>query len=121
MNSGIAILISAALATAGWLWNGHLQRLANRRQHTYAIILKQQDDELYDGSLMTLRRLAKTSLTKRTFAKLTDKDINHLDYILNYYEFLAASIWCGDIDERLIKMCDETTIRSLVFPFGLLH
>lgn len=113
MDPGLAILTSAGLATLGWLWNGHLHRLSSRRQHTYAIILKQQDDELYGGSIMTLRRVAKTTMDESTFKYLSNEDINKVDYILNYYEFLAASIWCGDIDEKLIRMCDETTIRAL--------
>jgi Domain of unknown function (DUF4760) len=109
-----AVAISTVIfATAGWLWNGRLQRSTERRKHTYSIVALQQADNVYRSAIILLRGIGPKGLTKKAAAALPQEDIDKLDHMLNHYEFLAAAIWCGDVDEKLIRMCDETLILAL--------
>lgn len=73
----------------------------------------QQDDKTYRSAIVLLRRIGAKGLSKTKASALTQADIDKLDHILNHYEFIAAAIWCGDVDEKLIRMCDETLILAL--------
>lgn len=114
MDSGTAIFIGAILATVGWLYGGRQQRLTSRRQHTYQIILKQQDDKRYEEALDKLRLLLASNSVPAASNTHRKDDQDHIDHLLNYYEFLAAAVWCGDIDENLIRLCEETRIKNLI-------
>jgi len=113
VDSGTAIFIGAILATVGWLYGGRQQRLTSRRQHTYQIILKQQDDERFEAALERLRALLKENDIPPAADSKRKTDQDYLDYLLNYYEFLCAAIWCGDVDEKLIRLCEETRLKNL--------
>lgn len=114
MDTGIAIFISALTATAGWLYSGHLNRVMDRRQHTYRIVIRQKDDEKFAAALRRVRALIKAN----DFPKSQDDDgriddVASIEYLLNHYEFLCAAICAGDVDENLVRACDETRIKRL--------
>jgi len=113
VDTGLAILISAVLATIGWLYSGRLQRVMNRRQHTYNIILRQHDDDNFDRALDGVRDMLAEDKIPHPSEKSRVDDIKKLDYFLNHYEFLCAAIWSGDIDENLIHSCEFSRITKL--------
>src|SRR5687767_5469907 len=100
MDPGFAVLISALFATVGWLYNGRIQRIMNRRQHTYQIIIRQQDDEEVKSALKVLRKVLRAGAPPRQGDPLSGDTMETLDFLLNRYEFIAAAVWCGDIDEK---------------------
>ena len=42
-----------------------------------------------------------------------DDDIETIDFLLNYYEFLSSGIWCGDIDEALVRETEIGRLRRI--------
>lgn len=113
MDSGIAVLISATMATAGWLYSGRVQRLMSRRQHTYQIIIRQQDDAKVGAALTLLHKIRASSSPPRLTDPLDADKIEIIDFLLNRYEFIAAALWCGDIDENLLRRCDKSRMIAL--------
>ena len=114
MDTGLAILISAVLATVGWLYSGHLNRVMERKQHTYRIVIRQKDDEEFAEALPVVRALIrKDNIPDSQDDEARADDIRRIDYLLNHYEFLCAAICAGDVDEKLVRACDETRIKRL--------
>lgn len=113
MFTGVAIIISTGFATLGWLYTGRLQRLMDRRQHTYRIIIRQQDDEKFSVALERIRSLLEKGKIPRPDDETSREDVDKIDYLLNHYEFIAAAIWVGDVDEQLMKLCEYSRITKL--------
>ena len=85
----------------------------SRRQHTYQIINRQQDDKLYADSLSRLRLILQNGGLPRLNDKTRQDDHEKIDYLLNHFEFLSAAIWAGDIDERLMRDCHRSILLRL--------
>ncbi len=113
MEPGNAIFIGAVLATLGWIYNGRLQVQSARRKHTYELILEQHRDETYAARLAAVRQLISNRTLQNIPSDQPPPDHPELDALLNYYEFLAAAIWCGDVDERLMRRCHKSRIVTL--------
>jgi hypothetical protein len=113
VDTGLAILISAVTATLGWLYTGRSQRAIDRRQHTYTLLLRQQDDDKFGHALDRLGELVSDSDIPHPADPDRSRDIGHLIYVLNYYEFMCAAVWCGDIDERLLRSWDQSRVVKL--------
>lgn len=113
MESGAAILISAALGTIGWYVTVRNSRWVDRRQHTYRTIMRQQDDSKFDESLARIRLVLEKNDIPEPDNTLRDEDIQKIDYLLNHYEFLSAAIWCGDMDEKLLRSCEFSRVTKL--------
>ncbi len=118
MDTGLAILISTIMATAGWFYTSRQQRQIDRRQHTYRIIIRQQDDPKFADSLDRIRTLLDKEKVPHPDDDHNREDIDKLDYLLNHYEFLSAAIWAGDVDENLMKSCEYSRITKLFGKMG---
>lgn len=98
----------------GWMALWRPAATADESSPAYlSIILKQQDDKRFEAALEHLRSLLKEKDIPPVDDSDRKTDQDHLDYLLNYYEFLCAAIWCGDVDEKLIRLCEETRLRNL--------
>jgi hypothetical protein len=113
MDSGVAILISAAFATAGWIYSGRIQRHTSRRQHTYGIITRQLDDDKFEKALNSIRKAVNERFVPQLDKLNPTEQMLDIDYLLNHYEFLSAAILCGDIDEKLLRSCEFSRMTKL--------
>ncbi|MGF1624671.1 MAG: DUF4760 domain-containing protein [Alphaproteobacteria bacterium] len=109
-----AILIGAALATAGWLYTARRGRTLARKQHTINIMLKGNFDERLRSAH---KQIADHIRAHTTFPEPKAPEFQallpDLRLILNHYEFIAAGIRRGDVDERLVIDAERGTILSL--------
>ena len=113
LETSTAILFGAIFATVGWMHTSRAQRRADRRNHTYSIIIRHQDDSQFHDALKVVRETLEADNIPSPDDKERRSDIIELDYFLNTYEFLAAAIWCGDFDESLLKYCEYTRVTKL--------
>jgi Domain of unknown function (DUF4760) len=113
MDPGLAILTGAGLATVGWIFNGRVVGASNRRMHTYQILARQEQDGKLIEAIRLLRIICADEETPNFEGAMNSKNADSLDYLLNTYEFVAAAIWCGDIDEDVMRRCERTRIVKL--------
>lgn len=113
MDPGPAIIISAVLASIGWLFTIRSTRLVDRRKHTYGLLLRQLDDPKFAAALDRIKALLEKNNLPDPDDELRQDDISKIDYLLNHYEFLSAAVWCGDIDEKLLRACEYSRITKL--------
>jgi Domain of unknown function (DUF4760) len=107
MNEGLAIIVAAILAILGIFYTSRQQRKLLRKQHTYQVLDKLNDwgefQENYDFA---------ASLIK-SGDPVPESHEHRIDFLLNYYEFLAAAIIAGDIDEALVRRVEESRLCRL--------
>lgn len=113
MASETAILIGAGLATLGWLYTGRRSRTLAKKQHTFNTLLMAAFNENFQGYL----KAAAPHLKKRQapdFQQVNQED-NYIAFrsLLNHYEFIAAAVRNGDVDEQLLKDSEKTSIIAL--------
>nr|WP_255536445.1 DUF4760 domain-containing protein [Pacificimonas pallii] len=70
----------------------------------------------FDEKLRFVRLLA----DKGAFPDITnlvlqaDRDAMHeIDYILDYYEYVAVAVWNGTLDENFVKECENSRFQHL--------
>ena len=117
MDTGVAIIVTGLWATIGWYYTGRVQRTMSRRQHTYNIITRQHDDKRYEDALNTVRAAIKSNSIPTPVKTDPSERHKHIDYFLNYFEFLSAAILCGDIDEKMIKAVEYSKIVKVPVIF----
>ena len=111
MNVPTAILIAALLATLGWLYTTRRQWDLSRRQHTFNALLTMGFSKEF---LELFEEIAPAIRSNSLSPPLDDRKATELMTILNHYEFLAAGIRNGDIDEKLLRDSEGGTIIGLV-------
>ena len=113
LTSPDAITVGAVLATCGWLYTAKRARTLAKKQHTINIMLKGN----FDKDL----RVAHESISKYLkgiipFPELDSNEYKRilpsLRFVLNHYEFLAAGIRRGDVDEKLVLDSERGTILN---------
>jgi len=112
MDTGWAILLSAGIASVGWYVTNRNQQVMSRRQHTYRVFEDYRTEEVYTDCVKTTYRLAPDNIPNPADDKRIT-DIEKIIYVLNHYEFIAAAIFNGDVDEGFFKSCEYTTIVRL--------
>jgi len=112
MNPSTAIIIGAILATFGWIYTGRRGRTLAKKQHTITVMMKAN----FDAEFLKARSEI-TNYIKGT-SKLPDDFLTNDKYIalgasvrrvINHYEFVAAGLRNGDLDERLVKDSERST------------
>lgn len=113
MATETAILIGAALATLGWLHTGRRQRLLARKQHTINIMLQASFNKEFREALAEIAPYIKEGKCPDLFEDQNESLRKSMKMALNHYEFVAAGIRGGDIDEKLLKDSERGTIVTL--------
>jgi len=113
MDTGWAILLSASFASVGWYVTNRNQQIMSRRQHTYRVFEDYRNKTEHTDSLKTVYQLAFDENIPNHLDKARADDIKKIIYVLNHYEFIAAAIFNGDVDEGFFRSCELTTIMRL--------
>jgi hypothetical protein len=117
------VMAAAMLATIGWIFQRDASLLVSRKQHTLNILLQMRQSEVfnrhranvlseYPGETEVRPEDVENLVRKREDPAsygITDTGkekvsiIESILYLGNYYEFLAASMFEGDLDEYLLR------------------
>lgn len=115
----IGILIGAAAAIIGWLFTTRAQTIDSTKANTMQILMESRFSDEYARNLKVTTRLFthqrsingdNCSLILEDYAKLKPKQLDAVHYMLNYFEFIAVGIRCGDLDELFMKQ----SLRSII-------
>ncbi len=108
----IAILITGGLATAGWIHASRRQRGLSRKQHTFDALLTTSLDHTYQRAYGRVSSAMRHGPCPDDLGK-QPKLFHDLAMLLNFYEFMAAGLRNGDIDERLLRDSEGGFILAL--------
>jgi len=122
-QTSLALFVSSSLLGAGWWVQATISNAAARKAHTVNTIMNQRNSELFNQkndnvtTVFTRKRtihpvfseyLMDPHNKKFKDARFPPEYIQaakDLSYVLNYYEFIAVGVTCGDFDEKLAKEC----------------
>ena len=108
VDQGIAILVTAFVAVVSIFLTGLFNRRLARKQHTYRVLEKMNDWERFDAAFLKASNLIQARKIPSLSCNEDESDCDTLDFILNHYEFLAAAILTGDIEEKLVRSVEES-------------
>lgn len=113
MSTATAILVVGAFATAGWLYTARRARTLARKQHTMNVLLTASFDSEFQNAMELLSPYMRTKAMPRL--KIDDDSLlaQPLRKVLNHYEFVAAGIRNGDVDETLVRDSERGSILTL--------
>ncbi|WP_428687842.1 DUF4760 domain-containing protein [Roseibium sp.] len=114
MQTEIAILIGAGLATVGWIYTARRARMLARKQHTINVILQTNFSERFLNSRSKIAPYLKKCECPDEIMNGENEELRaHFRDILNHYEFVSAGMRNGDFDERLLKDSEKSTYIAL--------
>lgn len=113
MSTENAILIAAVLATLGWLYTGRRARNLARKQHSMNLLLQASFNNDMRNALHELSPHLRACKIPNVESEQDENILKKLRFLLNHYEFVAAGIRNGDLDEELIRDSERGTILTL--------
>jgi hypothetical protein len=122
VEPGVAILVSAFGGIVALVVNVRSNKKRDRRQHTYSVRQEYRNNPRYIEALGRGRELvkdARRSGTPIAMSTLQASDQRMLTTILDQHEFLSASIYNGDIDERFMRDCERSLLVETPKHFRL--
>ena len=108
VDQGIAILVTAIVAVTSIFLTGVFNRRLARKQHTYRILEKMNDWERFDQAFLRAAKIIQARRIPKMNCTEDEEDCDTLDFILNYYEFIAAAILSGEVEEELVRRVEES-------------
>lgn len=111
--TGLAVLVSAALATLGWYFSNRQAQLLSRRQHSFEVYNSYRLNPDYEQVRQHVKGLFHGKAVPVAGEAGRENDIKQLDWLLGHYEFICATMMSGDVDERLMRRFEESRVRAL--------
>ena len=96
----------------GWSAGVRTSLLTDRRMHTYQVRKDYRNSERFLTALERARELVGEKDIPSPKDTAREDDIKAIRIVLDQFEFLAASIFNGDIDEAFMKDCEYTLIST---------
>lgn len=118
LDRGWSIICAAIIAILGLMYTARQERRRLRREHTHRVLDKLNDWQSLDKNLAVLRKHfdSGTSLNINDPSQASIQ--TSADWVLDRYEFVAAAVLSGDLDENLIRQVEE---GSMCRPTLLLY
>jgi hypothetical protein len=114
MDTSIAILTGAGLATLGWIYTARRSRTLSRKQHTVNVMLHTSLNATFlDAKSKLVPHLRAMSVPDDVITGKDEELRYHFRLVLNHYEFVAAGIRDGDMDEQLVRDSERSTVLLL--------
>lgn len=117
MDEGIAVIVAAIMAILGIFYSGRQQRKMLRKQHTFQVIEKLNGSKELDKHVDYASKMLKTNTVPRLCDENNEADCEKIDFLLNYYEFLACAVVSGDIDEELVRLMERSRLCRSYLQF----
>ncbi|MGD9657978.1 MAG: DUF4760 domain-containing protein [Methylocystis sp.] len=113
LDTPAAALFAAIFVTMGWVYTARRARDLSRKQHTCNVILQSSLDRGLNEASAKLIPLIRSG----DIDSLQDGTIEREAFrlVANHYEFLAAGIRNGDLDERLMRDCLYTQLIEFYY------
>lgn len=112
-----AVLVGAGSATTGWLYTARRQRHLARKQHTINIMLQASFNKEFGVALTTVGTCIRERNCPDLILPEQQQLVSYLRQVLNHYEFVAAGIRNGDLDERMVRDSERGSIVALFEMF----
>ncbi|ONG41582.1 hypothetical protein BKE30_03900 [Alkanindiges hydrocarboniclasticus] len=119
-SSATGVILGAVAAIIGWLFTTRAQGISDIKANTLNILMNSRFSDEYNRNLLSTTQIYSNiratqnrnnhSLDYNSYNSLSFLDKQSANYMLNYFEFIAAGIRCGDLDEELIKR----TLKSII-------
>lgn len=115
----LGVLIGAAAVIIGWLFTARSQSIDSTKANTMKILMDSRFSDEYSKNLSITTKLYTEErkeqgdnccLSIEKFSGLNDDQLNSINYMLNYFEFIAVGIRCGDLDEQFMRQSLRTII-----------
>jgi hypothetical protein len=106
------VIIGAGAAIVGWLFTTRAQCINSNKSHAFQILMESRFSDEYSKNLVLTTKLYKDTkiaenvrdpvLSWEKYENLTYEQQDSINYMLNFFEFIAVGIRCGDLDEKLL-------------------
>lgn len=102
-------LIAVVFASVGWIVSAWVTLLNTIKQHTINTLLQMRMSEVFikNSTKVNARYLSSDGVYVLQREEIEKKSVQacipELLYVLNYLEFIASAIKCGDLDENLMR------------------
>lgn len=115
----VGIIIGSAVAIIGWLFTTRAQAINSTKANTMKILMESRFSDEYAKNLKITTKIftdkrklngANCCLSVSDFENLKDYQLNSINYMLNYFEFISVGIRCGDLDEQFMRQ----TLRTII-------
>lgn len=110
MDEGYAIILASVMAICGIFITSSLQRSLLRKQHTYDVLDKMNAWDDLEKNIKALSQMVKSQSIPSIKDSSAEKKCDQIDFVLNHYEFICASIISGDLDESLVRRIEKSRI-----------
>lgn len=130
-QTSLALFVSSSLLGAGWWVQATINSAAARKSHTVNTVMNHRYSEFFFkrsdhfSNMFPVGTVINPAVIECAFTrdKSRYKDIDFdkdmiqaakdLNYIMNFYEFIAVGVNSGDFDEKLIRECYEGIIIGM--------
>lgn len=130
-QTSLALFVSSSLLGAGWWVQATINSAAARKAHTVNTVMSHRYSEFFFkrsdnfSNMFPIGSVINPAIIEFAFApaKSRYKDIKldaaqvqaakDLNYVMNFYEFIAVGVNSGDFDEKLIRDCYEGIIIGM--------
>lgn len=113
MDIGLAIFGGAILASAGWIFGQRQNRKLTRLEHTFRVLDNYREDSAHWEANERFVGMAKRNDLPTPDDNHRAEDIAALRKLLTHYEYIAAGIFTGGLDETIVCECDRGNIVNL--------
>ncbi|MCH7540273.1 MAG: DUF4760 domain-containing protein [Proteobacteria bacterium] len=108
--SDYVLIAAVILATIGWIITVIINRSLSRKQHTFNALLEMSFHDKLESCIANLSPHLRSGKLPSPIGPI-EKD---LKLLLNHYEFLAAAIRNGIVNEKLLADSDKPLVVRLV-------
>lgn len=101
----VTILLSAVMATCGWMWSGHISRRLARKNQATTILLALRDSEINNWKHKVYDYIKQLENEEDAALPIDEAalPIDEIEKLLRFYEFLSIAVMNGTADEDMIK------------------
>ncbi len=128
METSTAIVVSAVLATLGWLYSGRIQLIVSRKRHTFDVFSRYRDDKKHEAAIDDVRKIIRRhrrqkgidgigSVVPVEYNDCSEEERDSINLCLDKFEEIAVSILQGDIDEGFAFNLENTKIIKFAETF----
>lgn len=106
------VIIGSCAAIVGWLFTTRAQCINSNKSHAFQILMESRFSDEYSKNLTITTSLYKETkkdqnvknpvLEWQKYVDLDNDLQDSINYMLNFFEFIAVGIRCGDLDEKLL-------------------
>jgi Domain of unknown function (DUF4760) len=117
MDTATVAIFAGGAATVGWIYTARRTRHNSRKQHTVTVLLQiALNDKFHKDYLAIVPSLRDNNIKDKILVENNEPIKVSLSVVLGMYEFVAAGVRNGDLDERLVsdfKRTEITTVAKL--------